>query len=207
MISPSNLGQIEFLRPHPRILQLLIERSKNNSLSPFIEHRSSDSADGGFTWRDSYEESTLKISGFWSRLLAHKWVDKFYDIYPYSEVSAVEKTIYCTTEEQRDHVKNEGYKWVLNDLYSYFLNYMLSYQDFLQILKNRENEKTTTTNSNEKKTIIDNVPREIRGRTIGIPIGRRSSSMGSRHQGNITSYNCKEARISSVKICKNIVFY
>jgi len=52
---PENLGQIEFLREHPQILEKLIEHSRDKSLEPFILKKEATYFYGGFFWNNSDE--------------------------------------------------------------------------------------------------------------------------------------------------------
>jgi len=74
---PKDLGQIEFLREHPMILEKLIERSRDKSLEPFIIKADSDTKIGGFDW-DKRPECFI----FWSKVLWMQNTDVFYKRYP-----------------------------------------------------------------------------------------------------------------------------
>jgi len=73
---PENLGQIEFLREHPMILEKLIERSRDKSLEPFINKYHAGYETGGFNWDDSTEGDS-----FWNSVM-HCDTDVFYKRYP-----------------------------------------------------------------------------------------------------------------------------
>lgn len=74
---PDNLGQIEHLRNHLPILEMLIQRSAAKSLEPFILNFAATTENGGFFWTDSYEEL-----GFWDEILLEKNTAPFYVKYP-----------------------------------------------------------------------------------------------------------------------------
>ncbi len=69
---PTNLGDIEFLRSYPDILDKLVERSDSKSLEPLISLRTS-----GFTWSLTSEGST-----FWSTVLMNRNPEYYYTKYP-----------------------------------------------------------------------------------------------------------------------------
>lgn len=77
MLIPKNLGQIEFLRDHPSILEHLIRNSRDKSLSAYIDTKQADSKDGGFVWKDTREGHH-----FWEAILVDLNTDIYYSRYP-----------------------------------------------------------------------------------------------------------------------------
>jgi hypothetical protein len=73
---PKDLGQIEFLREHPMILEKLIERSRDKSLEPFIKSLDATYEYGGFEWEGSEEGFSL-----WEKV-RNGYTDAFYERYP-----------------------------------------------------------------------------------------------------------------------------
>ena len=71
-----DLGDIEFLRDHPEIRRVLIIKSRNFSLEPFIKNRYADFKDGGFAWREASEGHS-----FWDIVLGEKNPIHFYTKY------------------------------------------------------------------------------------------------------------------------------
>lgn len=74
---PEDLGEIEFLREHPKILIKLIERSRDKSLEPFIYTIYSFETSGGFSWEESVEGYD-----FWQDILQREDLNTFYERYP-----------------------------------------------------------------------------------------------------------------------------
>lgn len=81
---PKDLGQIEFLREHPMILEKLIERSRDKSLEPFIKNLDATSGYGGFYWEDSEEGYNV-----WESVMSGDF-EPFYEIYPRIEQTQTE---------------------------------------------------------------------------------------------------------------------
>lgn len=83
---PKDLGDVEFLRNHPTILKMLIERSSAKSLDPFIKNRRASVYSRGFSWRFSQGGWD-----FWDEVLGEKNPDHFYTLYPKGKSSAGRK--------------------------------------------------------------------------------------------------------------------
>lgn len=74
---PEDLGEIEFLRDHPKIIKRIIELSVNKSIQPFIKNSCASYDEGGFSWADTIEKET-----FWANILGgNNDVEYFYTKY------------------------------------------------------------------------------------------------------------------------------
>lgn len=226
---PKNLGKIEFLRDHPQILEKLIERSRDKSLLPFIKDRNCDDETGGFSW-----SLTEEGDNFWSKILYRKEPDHFYTLYPkeYPSIDLSKGWIIATEGlidpqliEIFNHVKKENYRHLAYNKRKYIINHLgllsddhkyynlweeipdkashlpiITFKQFETLILNK-------TQTNEKTRTSETIRNTERGTSIAIPVGRRSTSVGSRLEGNTTFFNCKTARVTGAEICGKVATY
>ena len=76
----SNLGDIEFLRGYPDILEKIKSLSRDKSLRAFVNDKHALDYEGGFTWADT--EEYKKDSTFWSEILTNNNPEYYYTLYP-----------------------------------------------------------------------------------------------------------------------------
>lgn len=71
---PEDLGQIEFLRNHPAILEKLVEYSRDKSLEAFVR---SGVLQDDFNWN-----TTKEGLAFWIKIIEYENTAPFYELYP-----------------------------------------------------------------------------------------------------------------------------
>ncbi len=73
----TDLGDIEFLRNYPEILEDIKQRSSNKTLDVYIKNRLSDQMAGGFNWTTSKEGHP-----FWKKVIEDRNPQHYYTLYP-----------------------------------------------------------------------------------------------------------------------------
>ena len=81
-----NLGEIEFLRNHPRIIKEIIKRSKSKNINIFINQINEEYSEGGFNWNEQIEGDQ-----FWYSILVNKNTNTFYEKYPNKKKKQINK--------------------------------------------------------------------------------------------------------------------
>ncbi len=79
---PKDLGDIQFLEFHPKILDRIVELSIAQSIEPFIKNRTAGRSEKGFIHSSSPEGDI-----FWTNVLHSRNPEHFYTKYPREEVS------------------------------------------------------------------------------------------------------------------------
>lgn len=208
---PGYLGDIEFLREHPKILERLIELSNKKSLVPFIRNRMCTVSAGGFKWECSPEGYT-----FWNKVLYYKNTHLFYEKYPevesinLSEGWIVETSNITESIEVANFIKTNKvtqhsihYKFIIN--HKGLLGDNPEFNNLFAIIPEKAKHLPVLTftqfkqlilNKNEKNSSSSTIRDPERGISIKLSSPKRQITTASRPVGNTISASIKKTRIS-----------
>ena len=166
----TNLGDIEFLRYHPLILQAIQERSRDQCLNPFIRCYSADTSSGGFDWDSNLNLNDIKNDPGIFYIKNHDIKYKFNigvklrifksgfgaDITSVNQtVTVIERGMYLLGPGYRVTAPSVGYTNSDNGDY----NCMVGEETFLSLIE--EDKKPSPSSTGEKKILVDTIGRKV----------------------------------------------